>query len=82
MDALYLSERILISSDTCNKMVSGGILVSFDTGTIKRIFTTQEEINSWMFMDHGGDVRCDFPLRARVFHSLDNDFRFMILRRK
>lgn len=57
MDALYLSERILISSDTCNDIISGGILVSFDDGTIKRIFTSQEEINSWMFIEHGGEVR-------------------------
>lgn len=57
MDALFLSDRILISSDEGSSLVSGGVLVCFADGTIKRIFTSQEEINSWLFIDHGGDVR-------------------------
>lgn len=56
MDSLYLSERILICSDECKKLISGGILVSYEDGTVKRIFTSQEEINSWMFIEHGGEA--------------------------
>lgn len=57
MDSLYLSEKILISSDSCKNLISGGVLVDCNDGTIKRVFTSQEEINSWMFIEHGGEVR-------------------------
>ncbi|CRK90870.1 CLUMA_CG004560, isoform A [Clunio marinus] len=60
MDALYLSQRILISSDCCKKLISGGILVSNTDGTIKRVFTSQEEINSYLFIEHGAEVVYDF----------------------
>lgn len=60
LDALFLSERILISNEAVKTFVSGGILVNFNDGTIKRIFTSQQEINSWMFIEHGGEVRREF----------------------
>lgn len=63
MDALYTSERILISSDECKKLISGGILVEHSDGTIKRIFTSQEEINSYLFVQHGAEV----DSRERLF---------------
>lgn len=77
MDTLYLSQRILITSDTFKDMVSGGILVSCEDGRIKRIFTSQLEINSWMFVDHGGEVRNIFKpgkltLFVDLFDSLDS----------
>lgn len=56
MDSLFLSERILICSDECKKLISGGILVNNEDGTVKRIFTSQEEINSWLFIEHGGEA--------------------------
>lgn len=59
MNALYTSQRILISTDTCKKLISGGILVDQEEGRIKKIFTSQEEINSWLFIEHGGEV--NFP---------------------
>lgn len=57
MDALYLSERILVSNDVGQSFVSGGVLVSFEDGRILKIFTSQQEINSWLFVEHGGEVR-------------------------
>jgi 5-keto 4-deoxyuronate isomerase len=56
MDSLFTSERILLSSDNCNKLIAGGILVDHESGRIKRIFTSQQEINSWLFIEHGGEV--------------------------
>jgi hypothetical protein len=65
LDSLYLSKRILVDSDECNDFVSGGVLVSNVDGTIKRIMTSQEEINSWMFRSTGSEV---------IFFS----FRFLV----
>lgn len=56
MDALYTSERILISNDNYPDLKMGGILVDHSDGTIKRIFTSQEEINSYLFMQHGAEA--------------------------
>lgn len=56
MDALYTSERILINTNDGKKFISGGVLVEHSDGTIKKIFTTQEEINSYLFMQHGAEV--------------------------
>lgn len=72
MDSLYLSERILISSDSCKSLISGGVLVDSNDGTIKRIFTSQQEINSWMFIEHGGEVSevLDFPRERRRLNFL------------
>jgi dihydroorotase-like cyclic amidohydrolase len=49
MDTLFTSSRILISNDSEKNIISGGILVSNEDGTIKKIITSQAEINSWMF---------------------------------
>ena len=57
IDSLYLSKRILVDGDEFKDFISGGILVSNIDGTIKRIFTSQEEINSYMFRAHGADVK-------------------------
>jgi hypothetical protein len=57
LDSLFLSKRILADTDDGKDFISGGILVSNTDGTIKRIFTSQEEINSWMFRAHGAEVR-------------------------
>lgn len=54
--SLYVSERILVNNDLNSKFISGGILVNQEDGTICRIYTSQEEINSWLFMDTGGEV--------------------------
>lgn len=59
MDSLFTSERILICDDNCKKLINGGILVNMEEGKIKRIFTTQEQINSYLFIEHGGEV--NFP---------------------
>jgi hypothetical protein len=65
MDSLFLSERILISDENCKKLISGGIVVSVEDGTIKNIFTSQQEINSWIFLSHGGEVIfARFPARV------------------
>ena len=56
MDSLFLSERILINNENCKKIVSGGIVVNIEDGRIKNIFTSQQEINSWIFLAHGGEV--------------------------
>lgn len=56
MDSLYTSGRILINSDECKKFISGGILVSHEDGTIKKIFSSQQEINSYLFSSHGAEV--------------------------
>lgn len=56
LDSLYLSKRILVDIDECKDFVSGGILVSNVEGVVKRIFTSQQEINSWMFSSHGAEV--------------------------
>lgn len=69
MDSLYTSERILISSDACKKLISGGILIDNEGGTIKRIFTSQEEINSYLFMDHGAEVISFRSQSLRAAHS-------------
>jgi hypothetical protein len=63
MDSLFTSERILLSSENCRKLVAGGILVDHESGRIKRIFTSQQEINSWLFIEHGGEV--NFPKRLK-----------------
>lgn len=60
LDSLYLSKRILVDTDEYKDFVSGGVLVSNIDGTIKRIFTSQEEINSWMFRSTGADVNFFF----------------------
>lgn len=65
MDALYLSERILVSSDAGHSFVSGGVLVSFEDGRIMKIFTSQQEINSYLFIEHGSEVRRN--LFERIF---------------
>jgi hypothetical protein len=57
MDSLYLSERILVNNDLNSKLISGGILVNQEEGTIRRILTSQEEINTWLFQDHGVEVK-------------------------
>lgn len=57
LDSLYLSKRILVDTDESKDFISGGIVVSNIDGTIKKIFTSQEEINSWMFRAHGADVK-------------------------
>lgn len=54
--SLYTSERILVNNDLNSKLISGGILVDQENGTIRKIFSSQEEINSWLFIDHGGEV--------------------------
>lgn len=69
MDALYLSERILVSNDVGQGFISGGVLVSFEDGRILKIFTSQQEINSWLFVEHGGEVRKN--LVERVFPQND-----------
>ncbi|KAG5671096.1 hypothetical protein PVAND_001310 [Polypedilum vanderplanki] len=56
LDSLFLSKRILVNIDECKDFISGGILVSNVDGIIKRIFTSQQEINSWMFGAHGAEV--------------------------
>lgn len=56
-DSLYLSERILVNNDLNSKFVSGGILVNQEEGTIRRILTSQEDINSWLFTEHAGEVK-------------------------
>lgn len=57
LDSLLLSSRILADIDECQDFISGGILVSNTNGTIKKIFTSQQEINSYLFRAHGTDVR-------------------------
>lgn len=57
MNSLFTSTRILITSDNGKKLIAGGILVSNNDGRIAKIFTSQEEINSWMFLEHGSEVR-------------------------
>lgn len=56
MGTLFTSKRILLTSDNTTRLISGGILVSSTDGTITKIFTSQEEINSWMFKEHGCEV--------------------------
>lgn len=56
IDSLYLSKRILVDADDSKDFISGGVLVSNIDGRIKRIFTSQEEINSYMFRAHGAEV--------------------------
>lgn len=56
VDSLYLSERILVNNDINSQLVSGGILVNQEEGTIRRIFTSQEEINSLLFTDTAAEV--------------------------
>lgn len=62
MDSLVLGSRILVDTDDCKGgiFVSGGILISNSNGTIRKIFTSQQEINSYLFRAHGVDVseRC------------------------
>lgn len=53
LDSLFISTRILVNRNECNDFLSGGVLVSNNDGTIKRIFASQQEINSWMFTYHG-----------------------------
>lgn len=81
MDALYLSERILVSNDVGQSFVSGGVLVSFEDGRILKIFTSQQEINSWLFVEHGGEVRK--VIFERVFpRQTHHIHRFTISERK
>lgn len=57
MDTLFTSSRILINNDGEQKnIVSGGILVSNEDGTIKKIITSQSEINSWFFVNTSCDA--------------------------
>ena len=70
MDSLYLSERILVSTDEGSSLISGGIVVSFTDGTVKRIFTSQQEINSWLFLVCGGDVRGSKKKRGNFFRNV------------
>lgn len=72
MDSLFLSERILISNDSCKKLIPGGILVNLEEGKIKRIFTSQQEINSWLFIEHGGEV--NFPREFKMFRESEKSF--------
>lgn len=57
LDSLVLSSRILADTDDCKDFISGGILISNTDGTIKKIFTSQQEINSHLFKAHGTEVR-------------------------
>ena len=70
LDSLLLSSRILADIDECQDFISGGILVSNINGTIKKIFTSQQEINSYLFRAHGTDVREETFLKTFSFHSL------------
>lgn len=56
IDSLLLSRRILADIDECQDFISGGILVSNTQGRIKKIFTSQQEINSYLFRAHGTEV--------------------------
>lgn len=85
MDALYTSERILISNDNYQDLKMGGILVDHSDGTIKRIFTSQEEINSYLFMQHGAEAiigRESWKESEKWKFSNFVVHRFMILARK
>ena len=66
LDSLFLSKRILVDTDESKDFISGGVLVSNIDGTIKRIFTSQEEINSWMFRSTGADVNLILFFSMRV----------------
>ena len=66
LDSLFLSKRILVDTDESKDFISGGVLVSNIDGTIKRIFTSQEEINSWMFRSTGADVNLVLFFSMRV----------------
>jgi allantoinase len=80
MNALYTSERILINNDSCKKLISGGILVNQEAGLIVRIFTTQEEINSWLFIEHGGEVLILFERVSQFSERVsENDFVYNFL---
>lgn len=72
LDSLYLSKRILVDSDDCKDFVSGGVLVSNTDGTIKRILTSQDEINSWMFRSTGSEVNFFSLLDFFNFESKKN----------
>lgn len=67
LDSLYLSKRILVDTDECKDFVSGGVLVSNIDGTIRRIFTSQQEINSWMFKSHGAEVKLREEKQIYIF---------------
>lgn len=69
LDSLLLSSRILADIDECQDFISGGILVSNTNGTIKKIFTSQQEINSYLFRAHGTDVRERASERAKKLFS-------------
>lgn len=89
MDSLFTSERILISNESCKKLIAGGVLVDQE-GRIKRIFTSQEEINSWLFIEHGGEVifresfcfifRESDIFRERIFNFRESEILFIIFR--
>jgi len=76
LDSLYLSKRILVDSDDCKDFVSGGVLVSNIDGTIKRILTSQEEINSWMFRSTGSEVKIFSLLFLRVKKKFESEKLF------
>lgn len=69
LDSLLLSSRILADIDECQDFISGGILVSNTNGTIKKIFTSQQEINSYLFRAHGTDVREQASEQAKKLFS-------------
>lgn len=80
LDSLLLSSRILADIHECQDFISGGILVSNINGKIKKIFTSQQEINSFLFRAHGTDVSkfCESKenfLKTFSFYSLR---RFLI----
>lgn len=56
IDSILLSKRILADIGECKDFISGGILISNTNGTIKKIFTSQQEINSYLFRAHGTEV--------------------------
>ena len=56
LDSLVLSSRILAEVDGHTDFISGGILISNSDGSIKKIFTSQKEINSFLFRAHGTEV--------------------------
>lgn len=51
MDLLFLSKRIFLDGE----FVNGGILVS-QSGKIREIFTTQEQVNTWLYSNQAEDV--------------------------
>lgn len=57
LDSLILSSRILVDTNDCEDFISGGLLISHTDGTIKKILTSQQEINSHLFKAHGTEVR-------------------------